>query len=64
MSKIFIQIASYRDPQLYFTIKNAFDNAANPENLFFCVCWQKDDIETLHEFENHPQVNLIKIRHF
>jgi len=59
--KIFIQIASYRDKQLYFTIQSAFQNAKYPENLFFCVCWQKDDTETLYEYENHSQVNLIKV---
>jgi len=58
---IFIQIASYRDKELYFTIKNAFENARHPENLFFCVSWQKDDTEKLLEYENHPQVNLIKV---
>jgi len=57
--KIFIQIASYRDPELLPTIKNAFENAAYPENLRFCICWQKDDTETLKEYENHPQVKLI-----
>ena len=60
-NKIFIQIASYRDKELYFTIDNAFKNATEPENLLFCICWQKDDKETLHEYENHAQVKLIKI---
>jgi len=57
-NKIFIQIASYRDPQLYSTIKNAFENAEFPENLVFGICWQKDEKETLNEYENHPQVKL------
>ena len=57
--KIFIQIASYRDPELLPTIKNAFENALHPENLVFCICWQKDDVETLEEYENHEQVKLI-----
>jgi Glycosyltransferase (GlcNAc) len=57
-NKIFIQIASYRDPQLYPTIKNAFENAKFPENLVFGICWQKDEKETLNEYENHPQVKL------
>jgi hypothetical protein len=58
---IFIQIASYRDPELIKTIKSAFDNASYPENLRFCVCWQKDETEKLMEYENHPQVKLIII---
>ena len=59
--KIFIQIASYRDTQLFYTIQSAFKNSKYPENLVFCVCWQKDDTETLYEYENNPQVKLIKI---
>ena len=60
-NKIFIQIASYRDPELLPTIKSAFENAHSPENLVFCICWQKDETETLGEYENHEQVKLIKI---
>ena len=30
---IFIQIASYRDPELPITLKSCIDNANNPENL-------------------------------
>ena len=33
MSKIFIQIASYRDPQLIPTIKDMLANAKKPKNL-------------------------------
>lgn len=59
MNSIFIQIASYRDPQLYFTIKDAFENAEYPSNLIFGICWQKDEDETIYEYENHEQVKLI-----
>jgi hypothetical protein len=58
-NKIFLQIASYRDPELLPTIKSAFENALYPENLVFCICWQKDEIEKLDEYENHSQVKLI-----
>lgn len=37
---IFIQCASYRDPELGPTIKSALDNAEHPERLSFGVCWQ------------------------
>ena len=30
--KIFIQIASYRDPELIKTIKSAIENAKKPKN--------------------------------
>ena len=61
MNKIYIQIASYRDSQLYPTIKDCFNNADMPENLVFGICWQKDDTEKLYEYEDSPQVKLINV---
>lgn len=55
-SKIFVQLASYRDPQLVPTMRDALIRATRPENLIFGICWQKDDSESLEEFANHPQV--------
>ena len=63
MNRIFVQIASYRDSQLYPTIKDCFTNADNPENLVFGVCWQKDESENLYEYEDCSQVKLIKINY-
>ena len=54
--RIFVQLASYRDPQLVPTMRDALAKANNPQNLFFGICWQKADVETLEEFTNHPQV--------
>lgn len=54
--KIFIQLASYRDPQLVPTMRDALRQAHRPENLIFGICWQKDDDESLEEFADHPQV--------
>ena len=54
--RVFIQLASYRDPQLVPTMRDALAKADNPENLFFGICWQKADAETLEEFADHPQV--------
>jgi glycosyltransferase involved in cell wall biosynthesis len=54
--KIFVQLASYRDPQLVPTMRDALKQAARPENLIFGICWQKDDSESLEEFADHPQV--------
>jgi len=39
-SKIFVALASYRDPLLTFTIKTAYANAAEPDNLVFGVVEQ------------------------
>ena len=38
--KIFVQIASYRDPDVKETIRNMVENAAKPENLIVGVCDQ------------------------
>jgi hypothetical protein len=54
--KIFVQLASYRDPQLVPTIRDMLLKADNPQNLQFGICWQKDDTESLEEFTDHPQV--------
>ena len=40
MNRIFIQIASYRDPQLVPTIKDILANSKNPENLRFSIARQ------------------------
>lgn len=37
---IFVSIASYRDPELKWSIKSAIDNATNPEKLHFGVVYQ------------------------
>ena len=37
MSKIFIQIASFCDPQLGITIKDCIENSKHPEKLVFGI---------------------------
>ena len=57
MSKIFISIASYRDPELLPTIKDCIANAKYPENLIFAIAWQhslEDEWDTLDEFKDDP----------
>ena len=64
MSKIFIQIAAYRDPDLQNTIKSCLENAEHPENLRFGICWQHhhlDDWDKLDEYRNNPQFNIIDV---
>lgn len=57
-NKIFINIASYRDPLLPYTIQNLIDNADFPGNLTFGVCWQKGSEETI---ELPEDANIKKI---
>jgi hypothetical protein len=39
-NKIFVQIASYRDPELLSTIKDCIEKAKYPKNLVFSIAWQ------------------------
>jgi len=64
MSKIFVSIASYRDPELIPTIKNLIANAANPQNLTICIAWQhadEDVWDTLDEFKDDFRFKIIDI---
>lgn len=40
MSQIFVQIASYRDPELVATVQDALQKAAHPDRLTFGIVWQ------------------------
>ena len=61
--KIFINIASYRDPLLVTTINSAYNNAKNKENLVFGIVDQGYDKEHINidllEFKN--QIRYIRI---
>jgi hypothetical protein len=59
--KIFVQIASYRDPQLVTTIKDCIYNAKHPENLVFCVAWQHAPEENIDEIKSLSNVKIIDI---
>ena len=58
---IFVQIASYRDPELVPTILDMFETAEKPENLKVCICWQHDDIENLDMFKTYPNIQIIDV---
>jgi glycosyltransferase involved in cell wall biosynthesis len=62
--KIFIQVASYRDPQLIPTIISALDTAKNPENLVFGIARQfseDDGFDNLDEYHNDNRFRIIDI---
>ncbi|NDB82887.1 MAG: hypothetical protein EB127_09130 [Alphaproteobacteria bacterium] len=59
--KIFVQIASYRDPELIPTIKDCLAKAKYPERLTFGICWQRDETESLDEFKDDPRFQIIDI---
>ena len=62
--KIFIQIASYRDPELLFTIKDCINNANKPNNLVFAIANQyhpDDKSYDLSEYENDKRFKILNI---
>lgn len=64
--KIFISIASYRDPELLPTIRDCIRRADNPENLVFAIAWQRnkeDEWDTLEELVDDPRFKIIDINH-
>ena len=61
-NKIFISIASYRDPELIPTIKDCIKNADSPQNLVFGISRQfnpKDCFDDLSEYEDNPNFKII-----
>lgn len=65
-NKIFIQIASYRDPQLILTIKDCLQKAKHPENLTFGIAWQfspEDEWDNVDEFRADPRFRIIEINY-
>jgi hypothetical protein len=61
---IFVQIASYRDPQLIPTIKDLLDNAKYPENIRLGICRQyhpDDKFDDLTEYENDERFRILNV---
>ena len=63
---IFVQIASYRDPQLLPTIKDCIEKSKYPENLRFGIAWQHspDDVwDNLDEYCDDPRFKIVDINY-
>lgn len=58
MSTIFISIASYEDPQLVDTIRNAIERADLPDNIFFGIALQYASEPDLSEFSNIKTISF------
>ena len=61
---IFIQIASYRDPQLIPTIKSILKTAKYPENLRFGIARQyhpEDNFDNLDDYRNDSRFRILDI---
>jgi len=66
METIFIQIASYRDPQLVLTLDDLIATAANPERLTICIAHQysdEDKWDTLDKYKKDSRFIIIDIPH-
>jgi hypothetical protein len=59
-NKIFVQIASYRDPQLVPTIEDMLQKAKNPKNLTFGICWQYDENEPIDKYDKNSNFRIKK----
>lgn len=63
MPKIFVQIASYRDPELVPTIRDLIAKAKYPKNLTFGICWQRDETESLEEFTDDSRFRVKEVQY-
>lgn len=62
--KIFVQIASYRDPQLLPTLNDCIQKAKYPENLVFSIAWQhsiEDEWDNLYQYKDDPRFKILDI---
>lgn len=52
---IFVQIASYRDPDCRVTIDNLYRNAKYPENIYVGVVWQFHEADDFEPFDTNAE---------
>ncbi len=65
MERIFVQIASYRDPELQSTLTDLFSKAEHPERITAGICLQlfpELDHECEFHVERQHQVRCIRVR--
>lgn len=61
--KIFVQIASYRDPKLIETIEDMLLKASTPDMFNFGICWQYDETEDVNRFDGKSNFKIKKIHY-
>ena len=61
MPKIFVNIASYRDPECQWTVKDLFEKAKYPDRINVGICWQFDPVEDKHCFEVSTRPDQVRI---
>lgn len=64
VQKIFVSIASYRDPECQHTIRSLFSSAEFPERIFVGVCMQYDRSVDAHCFSSFScRPNQVRVMH-
>jgi hypothetical protein len=58
METIFIQIASYKDPELINTIEDCLQKSSFPERLRFGICWQKTEAERISPYDEDGRFRI------
>jgi hypothetical protein len=58
--KVFVALASYRDPQLPITIADMLEKADNPGVFNFGICWQYDETEDITQYDDKPNFRIAK----
>ena len=61
---IFVQIASYRDPQLVITIEDMLKNAKRPKNIKIGVCRQyhpDDEFDNLDKWDGDDRFRILNV---
>ena len=64
MQKIFVSIASYRDPELLKTLNDLISKAKNPEDLRIVIAWQhseEDEWDSLEEYANDSRFTILDL---
>ena len=61
MSKIFVQIASYRDAELLKTLRDLRSKSSGQNHITIGLCWQKDHTESIGEFSNDSDVRVLSV---
>ena len=62
--RIFVQIASYRDPEMIPTVEDMIAKAKYPERLTFGIVWQYDSSEDITYFDNRENFTVDKYHYY
>ncbi len=62
VDKVFVAIASYRDKECQWTVRDLFEAAAFPDRIMVGICWQFDALQDTACFlEPYPYPNQVKV---